>query len=205
MGCGGSKKGDASGGTGGSATASGDCEKVTLSLSLRDSGNRGDVVVDVHPEWAPLGAKRFLELIDDGYMDGLTIYRVVPGFMAQWGIHGDTERYNKWKDSKINDDKVKTKNTKGRLSFATSGPNARSCQIFVNFGDNSSLDSQGFSPFAEVVSGIEFVDQIYSGYGESEPKGKGPNQQAVKEQGDNYLNKFPKLTQIESAKRVASS
>lgn len=201
MGCGGSSK-EAREAGGEAGSASGLTVKVVLSLDFAVDRTSGDVVVDVHPDWAPLGAQRFLEMVDDGYFDGCKIYRVVPGFMAQWGIHGDTSRYNQWKDRKIKDDPVKKSNTRGTLSFATSGPDCRSCQIFVNFGKNSSLDSQGFSPFGEVVTGIENIDKIFSGYGESEPKGEGPNQNKVKEGGDSYLQKFPKLTVIQSAMRA---
>jgi len=173
-----------------------------MTLAFGHNNTTQEVMIDVHEDWAPLGAKRFLELVDDQYMDGCKMYRVVPGFMVQWGINGDLNKYNKWYAQKIKDDPVKKSNTRGMLSFATSGPDARSCQIFINFGDNNGLDEQGFSPFAEVVSGMEAVDQIYDGYGESEPRGKGPNQGTLKEQGEKYLQQFPKLTSIAQAVRV---
>jgi peptidyl-prolyl cis-trans isomerase A (cyclophilin A) len=176
--------------------------RVKMSLYYGHTEKTTEVVIDVYPEWAPLGAKRFLELVDDKYMDGCKMYRVVPGFMVQWGINGDLTKYNKWYAQKIKDDPVKKSNQRGMLSFATSGPDARSCQIFINFGDNAGLDEQGFSPFAEVVSGMEHVDAIYDGYGESEPRGKGPNQGALKEQGEAYLKNFPKLTMIKEAVRA---
>jgi len=176
--------------------------KMTLAFG-HEGGKTEDIFVDVYEEWAPLGAKRFLDLVDDGYMDGCKMYRVVPGFMVQWGINGDLAKYNKWYAQKIKDDPVKKSNTRGMLSFATSGPDARSCQIFINFADNGSLDDQGFSPFAEIVDGgMVHVDKIYDGYGESEPRGKGPNQGALKEQGETYLANFPKLTMIAAAARA---
>eukprot|EP00929_Paragymnodinium_shiwhaense_P009039 TRINITY_DN11306_c0_g1_i1.p1 TRINITY_DN11306_c0_g1~~TRINITY_DN11306_c0_g1_i1.p1 ORF type:complete len:176 (-),score=42.13 TRINITY_DN11306_c0_g1_i1:82-609(-) len=171
--------------------------KVTLTLDYPDSGKTGEVTIDVHEEWAPHGAKRFLELVEDKYFDNCRIYRVIDGFMAQWGINGNLDKYSKWYAQKIPDDPVKQSNKRGRITFATSGPNARSCQIFINFVDNTNLDKQGFSPFGEVSAGMEHVDAIYKGYGEG---GSGPSQSEIKTQGQVYLDKFPKLTLIKSAK-----
>eukprot|EP00927_Polykrikos_kofoidii_P035658 TRINITY_DN3020_c0_g1_i1.p1 TRINITY_DN3020_c0_g1~~TRINITY_DN3020_c0_g1_i1.p1 ORF type:complete len:181 (-),score=34.45 TRINITY_DN3020_c0_g1_i1:267-809(-) len=174
--------------------------QVVLELEYADSGNTGEVTVEVQEDWAPNGAARFLELVNDGYFDGCRIYRVIEGFMAQWGINGDLSKYDQWKDRKIPDDVVRQSNTPGRVSFATSGPNCRTCQIFINFGNNASLDSQGFSPFGEVIEGMEAVNSIYKGYGEGQPRGQGPAQGTIKQQGQAYLDQFPKLTIIKSAR-----
>mmetsp|Transcript_57327 Transcript_57327/g.136259 ORF Transcript_57327/g.136259 Transcript_57327/m.136259 type:complete len:212 (+) Transcript_57327:74-709(+) len=209
MGCSNSSSGSGGGASSGSgsgaagAAAPDGSVKVALSLAFKDNGEAtGEVIVTVHPDWAENGARRFLELVDDGYFDDCRIYRVVPGFMAQWGINGDLAKYSKWKDSKIPDDSVKQKNLRGRVSFATSGPNCRSCQVFINLVDNLALDKQGFSPIGEITAGMDQVDKIYSGYGESKPKGNAPNQSELKERGDAYLKDFPKLTAIQKASRV---
>mmetsp|Transcript_38974 Transcript_38974/g.70950 ORF Transcript_38974/g.70950 Transcript_38974/m.70950 type:complete len:206 (+) Transcript_38974:68-685(+) len=177
--------------------------QVNMVLSFSDNNSStGQVTIMVQPGWAPNGAKRFLELADEGYFDDCRIYRVVPGFMAQWGINGDLEKYAKWKDQKIVDDPVKQKNSRGTLSFATSGPNCRSCQVFINLVDNTSLDKQGFSPFGQITAGMDQVDKIFTGYGESRPKGNAPNQTELKERGNEYLQEFPKLTIIKSLSRA---
>ena len=111
----------------------------------------GEFVVEVHPDWAPNGAARFRELIESGYYDDCRFFRVVEGFMAQVGMNGDPEVNAQWDRKTIPDDPVVQSNTRGRVTFATSGPNSRTTQFFINFGDNSSLDVQGFSPIGEVV------------------------------------------------------
>ena len=121
---------------------------------------QGTVVIEVIPEWAPLGAARFRELVEDGFFDGCRFFRVVPNFVVQFGINGDPAVHSKW-DKKISDDPVTQSNKRGTLTFATSGPNTRTSQLFISLKDNSgSLDGQGFSPFGRVVSGMEAVDKI---------------------------------------------
>eukprot|EP00427_Karlodinium_veneficum_P016309 CAMPEP_0169130712 /NCGR_PEP_ID=MMETSP1015-20121227/37851_1 /TAXON_ID=342587 /ORGANISM="Karlodinium micrum, Strain CCMP2283" /LENGTH=173 /DNA_ID=CAMNT_0009194907 /DNA_START=73 /DNA_END=594 /DNA_ORIENTATION=- len=117
--------------------------------------------VTVHPEWAPLGAERFIDLVKDGNFTEGRFYRVIADFMVQFGIAADPSTYNKW-SKMIKDDPVKQSNTRGKISFAMRGPDTRSCQIFINFGNNSNLDSQGFSPFAEVTEGMDVVDKIFA-------------------------------------------
>eukprot|EP00308_Calcidiscus_leptoporus_P022624 CAMPEP_0119400646 /NCGR_PEP_ID=MMETSP1334-20130426/141972_1 /TAXON_ID=127549 /ORGANISM="Calcidiscus leptoporus, Strain RCC1130" /LENGTH=172 /DNA_ID=CAMNT_0007424555 /DNA_START=14 /DNA_END=532 /DNA_ORIENTATION=+ len=157
----------------------------------------GDVKLVVKPSWAPLGAKRFTELLDAGYFDGCRFHRVVSGFIIQWGIPADPKLYKKYGDNKIKDDPVKTSNKARTISFATSGPNARGSQMFVNLDDNSSLDGQGFAPFAEVLEGFECFNSVCKDYERS-----GPDQQLAKEHGNKYLAKeFPKLSYIISATR----
>ena len=129
---------------------------------------KGDVLIEVHPEWAPQGAQRFRELVEAKFYDGCKFFRVLDGFMAQTGINGDPAIHAKWKDRNIQDDPVKQPNTRGYVTFAKSGlPNSRSTQFFINYDDNSRLDAQGFAPFGVVVTGMDdVVDSIYSGYGE---------------------------------------
>jgi peptidyl-prolyl cis-trans isomerase A (cyclophilin A) len=165
--------------------------------------SEGDFIVEVHPDWAPLGAARFKELVEAKFYDDCRFFRVIDGFMAQFGMNGDPEVNTKWRDMKIKDDPNKKSNTRGMMTFATSGKDSRTTQLFVNFGDNSQLDQQGFSPFAEVVEGMDVVDKLYDGYGEGAPRGRGPRQDLIAQQGNEYLNdKFPMLDYIKTARIV---
>ena len=165
---------------------------------------KGDVTIDVTRAWSPRGADRFYALVKDGFYDGARFFRVIRSprpFMAQFGINGDPRVTSKWMDSDIQDDPVTQHNTRGMISFATSGPNTRSTQVFINYSDNSQLDASGFSPFAVVSSGMEIVDQFYADYGEGPPGGNGPDQERIEKEGNAYLDSaFPKLDYIKSAK-----
>jgi peptidyl-prolyl cis-trans isomerase A (cyclophilin A) len=120
--------------------------------------------------------------------------------MVQFGISGDRKVNSAWTNAQIQDDPVKKSNLRGFLSFATAGPDTRTTQLFINFGNNATLDGMGFAPIGEVIEGMDIVDSIYSGYGEGQPRGEGPNQQRMKTLGDSYLSKeFPKLDYIQSA------
>ncbi|CAK0865212.1 unnamed protein product [Prorocentrum cordatum] len=164
---------------GGAARAPG--RGMTTKVKFEIKGIKDDAtksfVVEVHPEWAPKGAQRFLDLVQDDHFNSGVFYRAIKGFMAQFGIPAEAEQYSKW-SSMIKDDPVKESNTRGRLSFAMRGPDTRSCQLFINFGDNSSLDSQGFSPFAEVIEGMDVVDTIFTGYEDA------PYREPIKEKGE---------------------
>ena len=166
--------------------------------------SKGPFVIEVHREWAPIGADRFYNLVVSGFYDEVRFFRVISGFMAQFGIHGTPAIQTAWRSAQIKDDPVKQSNKRGFVVFATAGPNTRTTQLFINFGDNSgSLDRQGFAPFGQVVTGMDVVDKIYSGYGEGAPSGKGPNQGQIQTQGNEYLNKeFPRLDYIKMAKIV---
>ena len=127
-------------------------------------------------------------------------FRVIEGFMVQFGINGDPKISAVWRDANIQDDPVKQSNMRGNVTFATAGPNTRTTQVFINFGNNVGLDEQGFSPFGKVVSGMDVVDSLYNGYGEGAPGGQGPNQGQIQTQGNAYLEKdFPKLDYIKKA------
>lgn len=157
--------------------------------------SRGPVVIEVTRADAPNGADRFYNLVKAKYFDGARFFRVIPGFMAQFGVAADPAVSKAW-DVPIEDDPVKVSNVRGTLTFAaTSAPNSRSTQLFINYGDNARLDSQRFAPFGKVVSGMEFVDQIFSGYGEM------PDQQRIMTEGNAYLEKeFPNLDYIKTAR-----
>jgi peptidyl-prolyl cis-trans isomerase A (cyclophilin A) len=125
--------------------------------------------------------------------------------MVQYGIHADPRVSALWREAKIDDDPVTQKNTKGRITFATAGPNTRTTQVFINYNDrNVMLDGQGFAPFGEVMEGMDVVDSLYKGYGEGAPRGRGPDQGLMQKMGNVYLNKqFPKLDHILSARVVS--
>ncbi|MFZ1865961.1 MAG: peptidylprolyl isomerase [Polyangiales bacterium] len=161
---------------------------------------KGAIVIDVRRAWAPHGADRFYELVKNGYYTDVAFFRVIGGFMAQVGISGDPALNAKWREKTIPDDPVKASNTRGTVTFATSGPDSRTTQFFINFGDNSRLDSMGFAPFGKVQD-MAPVDALYDGYGEGAPRGRGPSQALVQSQGNAYLRQnFPKLDYIKSAK-----
>lgn len=167
--------------------------------------SQGDFVMEVHPSWSPIGAAHFKELVEDKFYDNCRFFRVLDGFMAQFGINGDPEMTKKW-GKEIRDDKVRKSNSRGMVTYAKTGmPDSRSTQLFINFGDNSQLDGQGFSPFARVIKGMSVVDQLYNGYGEGAPSGSGPDQGQIESKGNEYLIKnFPKLDYIKTARIVAS-
>ena len=156
--------------------------------------SKGDFVLEVHKDWAPLGADRFFQLVQSGFYDGARFFRVIRGFMAQFGIAGDPKVQELWRMSPILDDPVKQSNTKGKITFAKAGPSSRTTQVFINLVDNPRLDGDGFAPFGEVVSGMDVVERLYSGYGESAPGGNGPRPDLIQVQGNAYLEKdFPRL------------
>lgn len=154
----------------------------------------GDFTVEVQRDWAPLGADRFHELVQAGFYDECRFFRVVPGFVVQWGMNGDPAVYAKWKDREIKDDKVTQSNREGMITFASRGPNTRTCQLFINLADNERLDDLGFAPFGKVVEGLEVVKKITSEYGQR------PQQPLIQEEGNAYLKKeFPKMDYIKKA------
>ena len=149
----------------------------------------------VHREWSPLGADRFYNLVKNGFYNGGGFFRVVPGFVVQFGLSPNPAISTAWHEAKIEDDPVTQTNTKGSLTFATSGPNSRTTQLFINLGENARLDKMGFSPFGTVIEGMDVVETLYSGYGQD------PDQEQITEQGNTYLNKnFPLLDSIKVAK-----
>lgn len=158
----------------------------------------GEFVIEVHRDWAPIGADRFYNLVSNGYYDDVRFFRVIDGFMAQFGMHADPLVTAQWRVATLQDDPVVESNTRGTVTFAmTSQPNSRTTQIFINFGDNSNLDGMGFAPFGEIVEGMEVVEALYSGYGEGAPRGAGPDQGQVQARGNEYLDSdFPNLDRV---------
>jgi peptidyl-prolyl cis-trans isomerase A (cyclophilin A) len=175
-------------------------EKAPAVFKAKFVTTKGDFVLEIHKDWAPNGADRFYNLIKLGYYNETRFFRVVDGFMVQWGIHGDKAVNKLWQDNTFPDDPVKQQNTRGMVSFATRGPNSRTTQVFINFVDgNTRLDGMGFAPFAKVVEGMNVVDSLYKGYGEGAPRGQGPDQGRMQGEGNDYLKKdFDKLDWIKT-------
>jgi peptidyl-prolyl cis-trans isomerase A (cyclophilin A) len=161
---------------------------------------KGPFVITVNRSWAPLGADRFYELVNGGFYDGARFFRVLPGFVAQFGIAGEAALNAKWHDTNLQDDPVTQSNLRGTITFATGGPNTRTTQVFINLADNPRLDKTGFSPFGAVTEGMEVVDRFYTGYGEGAPRGNGPSQDRAEAEGNAYFERdFPKLDYIKKA------
>lgn len=170
---------------------------------VRFETTAGDFVVEVHRDWAPRGADRFYNLVRNGFYDDQRIYRVVEGFMAQWGIHGDPLVDYQWRDEFLMDDPVLRSNERGTMTFAKAGPNSRTTEVFVNYEDNPGLDDQRFAPFGRVVEGMETVDAFHAGYGDGPPRGEGPYALQAQRQGNAYLDaEFPELDRILEARVV---
>jgi peptidyl-prolyl cis-trans isomerase A (cyclophilin A) len=156
--------------------------------------SKGDVVVEAYRAWAPHGVDRFHELLLMHYFDQGRFFRVVPGFIAQFGVHRDFDVQGKWREYFIADDPPQQKNLRGTLAFAMSGPGTRATEIFINLADNPALDQQGFVPFGKVVQGMDVVDKFYAGYGEMRPEGKYIDPTRVEGEANEYLvQRFPNL------------
>ena len=175
-------------------------EQAPANYKARFETSKGAFVIQVTRAWAPKGADRFYNLVKNGFYDNVRFFRVISGFMVQFGINGDPAVMAKWREANISDDRVTQSNKRGTITFATAGPNTRTSQVFINFGDNAALDGQGFAPFGKVVSGMNIVDALYAGYGEGAPRGLGPDQGRLQEEGNAYLIKdFPRLDYVKKA------
>ena len=157
--------------------------------------SKGAFVVEAHREWAPIGADRFYNLVKNGFYDGTRFFRVRPGFMAQFGLHGDPEVQSAWRTANLRDEKPVQSNTRGKVSFTQeSAPNTRFTMVFISYADNSYLDASGFAPFGEVVSGMPVVEKLNGEYGNT------PDQRRILREGNAYLTaEFPRLDVIKKA------
>jgi len=171
-------------------------EKAPDVYKVQFETSKGNFVVEVTRKWAPIGADRFYELVQKEFYKDCRFFRVVPGFMVQFGINGDPKVQQNWKDATIKDEPVVASNQPGFITYAKSGaPNSRTTQLFINYGDNAFLDKSGFAPFGRVVEGMEVVTAINSKHGEK------PDQGAIQSRGNEYLNQaFPDLDYIKSIK-----
>lgn len=172
-------------------------EEAPATYTVRFETTKGPFEVKVQRELAPIGADRFYNLVKNGFYDRAGFFRVVPGFVIQFGLPADPQVGRAWRTATIEDDPVKGSNTKGTITFATAGPNSRTTQVFINFADNSRLDRMGFAPFGEVVTGMDVVESLNAEYRER------PNQGAIQAQGNAYLEaEFPNLDYIKTARIV---
>lgn len=171
---------------------------------VRFETSKGAFVVEVHREWAPIGADRFHSLVRKGFFDGQKFFRVREGYIAQFGLHPNPRVIARWKKKPIKDDPVRQTNARGTLAYAMTGPDTRTTQIYINLKDNPHLDGEGFAPFGRIVEGVAVIDQIYSGYGESAGGGvRGGKQGPIEEGGNEYLERnFPQLDFIKTARIV---
>ncbi|HWB99248.1 MAG TPA: peptidylprolyl isomerase [Bryobacteraceae bacterium] len=166
-------------------------------VQVKFETSKGDFVVEATRAWAPRGVDHFYELVKTGYYDGNRFYRVLPRYVVQFGVNGDPQTSRLWSSMSIPDDPVKESNKKGTVTYARRGPASRTTQIFVNMRDNKDLDGQGFAPFGRVISGMDVIGSLYSGYGEMAPRGQGPDPTQIELQGNSYVeNHFPRLDYI---------
>jgi cyclophilin family peptidyl-prolyl cis-trans isomerase len=173
-------------------------EPAPAAFRVRFETTQGSFVVQVTREWAPLGADRFYGLVRSGFFDDSRFFRVRPAYIAQFGLPGDPAIAAVWKDRAFPDDPPRTSNVRGTLGYAMTGPNTRTTQIYINLVDNKQLDPQGFAPFARVVEGMDVVDRLYSGYGETAGGGVRAGQQGrILAEGNAHLDRdFPKLDHL---------
>jgi peptidyl-prolyl cis-trans isomerase A (cyclophilin A) len=167
---------------------------------------KGEFAVLVVRSWAPHGADRFYNLVRMGYYTDIAVFRAIPGFMVQFGIHGVPEVNDVWREARIPDDPVVRSNERGAVTFAMAGPGSRTVQLFINTVDNTRLDAMSFAPFGEVVAGMSVVDSLYTGYGEGAPSGAGPSQAELQRVGNPYVRAgFPKIDFVTSVRLASGS
>jgi peptidyl-prolyl cis-trans isomerase A (cyclophilin A) len=172
-------------------------EKSPDHYQVRFDTSKGNILIQVERDWAPIGSDRFYTLVKTGYLNGDRFFRVVPHFIIQFGINPDPKLTARWRQANLRDDKVRENNMRGTVSFATAGPGTRTTQLFINTNDNVRLDAIGFAPFGRVIAGMGIVDQIFSGYGEAPVQGR------IEAEGNGYLEKeFPNLDYIKTASIV---
>lgn len=169
-------------------------DKAPEQFQARFTTPKGDFVMELTRAMAPVGVDRFYNLVKYGFFNGAAFFRVVPGFVVQFGLSPIPAVNAAWDNAKLTDDPVQGSNIRGTICFATAGPNTRTTQLFINFGDNVRLDGMGFAPFGKVVEGMDVVDKLYSGYGEQ------PDQSRITKEGASYLkSQFPELDTITKA------
>jgi peptidyl-prolyl cis-trans isomerase A (cyclophilin A) len=175
-------------------------EQAPASYKVKFDTTKGAFVIQVTRAWAPNGADRFYNLVKNGFYDDVRFFRVISGFMVQFGINGDPQLSARWRQAQIKDDAVTQSNKRGMITFATAGPNTRTTQVFINFADNTNLDAMGFAPFGRIVSGQNVVDAINAEYGEGAPRGRGPDQGKLQNEGNAYLaREFARMDYIKKA------
>ena len=175
-------------------------EKAPDRYQVKFETSKGPFVVEVRRDLAPFGADRFYDLTQSHFFDDARFFRVLKGFVVQFGIHKAPSVSARWRTMQLVDDPVKESNQRGTITYAISGPNTRTTQVFINLADNRRLDANGFAPFGKVVEGMDVVDSLYGGYGDGAPQGAGPDQNAIETRGNEYLNDhYPRLDYIKTA------
>jgi len=182
-------------------------ETAPAKFAVEFDTTKGKFILEVTRAWAPNGADRFYNLVKNGYFDNCSFFRVVANFMVQFGVSGNPKLSAALANARIKDDPVKQSNLRGYITYAMAGPNTRTTQLFISFGDNKFLDSQNFAPFGKVTKGMDVVDSIYSGYGDMPSQGgKGPDPTKIHLEGNAYLEKnFPKIDYIKTATIVTDA
>jgi peptidyl-prolyl cis-trans isomerase A (cyclophilin A) len=182
--------------------------KAPATYKVKFVTTKGDFVITVTRAWAPLGADRFYNLVRHHFYDNESFFRVLRGFVVQWGISAYPPVAAAWNHAPIKDDPVKESNKRGFVTYAKGGPDSRTTEVFINLRDNNvdpnNLDTMGFAPFGEVTEGMEVVESLYSGYGDgSDMHGKGPVQDVIQKEGKSYLDKdFPLLDSIKTTELI---
>ncbi len=180
--------------------------KAPDTYDVKFATTAGDFTIKVTRAWAPNGADRFYNLVRHHFYDGVAFFRVLQGFMAQFGLSPYPEVSQAWEKANIKDDPVVQSNLRGYITYAMAGPNTRTTQVFINYGNNQRLDRDGFAAFGMVTEGMDVVDKLYGGYGEGAPGGRGPDQGLIGTRGRAYLEQgFPKLDTIKSATLVSAA
>ena len=175
-------------------------EQAPATYKAKFETSKGAFVIQVTRAWAPTGADRFYNLVKNGFYDNVRFFRVISGFMVQFGINGDPKISAPWREARIADDPVKQSNRRGYITYAMAGPNTRTSQVFINFADNANLDNSGFAPFGRIVSGMDVVDKLNAEYGEGAPRGRGPDQGRIQAEGNAYLNsEFSRMDYVKKA------
>lgn len=176
-------------------------ETAPDSFDVRFETTKGEFVIRARREWAPHGVDRFHRLVEEEFYDDTRFFRVIDGFVAQFGLSGDPEENAEWRRRTIPDDEVVTNNDRGTVTFAMAGPDTRTTQLFVNLVDNRRLDTMGFAPIGEVVEGMDVIESLHSGYGEGAPRGRGPDQSRIHAEGNAYLDReYPELDAVRRAR-----
>jgi peptidyl-prolyl cis-trans isomerase A (cyclophilin A) len=204
--CGSTRSGDGAKGGSDVGLPPASTTEAPSTFRVRFETSKGAFVVEAHRAWAPRGVDRLYQLVQSSFFDNTRFFRVVTGFMVQFGVHGDPGVNAAWDKLAIPDDSVTQSNTRGMMSFATAGPASRTTQVFINLVDNHSLDEMGFAPVAQVIEGMAVIDSLYAGYGDASPSGFGPEQARIMAEGNSYLEKeFPKLDFIRTARLVEAT
>ncbi len=173
-------------------------ETAPEQYTVKIKTTKGLITLDVTRAWAPQGADRFYNLVQAGFYDDVGFFRVIARFVAQFGINGNPAVNAVWREATIPDDPVTQSNLAGTVTFATSGPNTRTTQIFINLKDNPRLDEMGFAPFG-TLRNDKVAQKLYVGYGEGAPQGRGPDQERLQTEGKAYLEGFGELDHIKRA------